>query len=456
MGKYIVRRIPGFVLTLLILSLGIVWAMRYMPGDMLGEKTGSLDIYYNETDREGYEKYKAQYRREAAKYYMDLPVFFLGIEPAFYSDSLQQIYPFPLRNAAKELSAAGRNKQLALYSIKQIEAFVFNPESDLLPWERELSYAWLQHRIGVEDFKNELEKSLEGGEMSENWRRFAHYFLSEYAQARDGSMWPRIRYRGQNVLSKIWFGEKGEGGWIRGDFGNSIVDNRKRTEHLSDHIWPSLRLGIFAFILSLIMGSIMGFRMAKIRKRWPDFVLLFVYSIPLFVLAAVWTNIWSNAPLAGIFETYGEEQLSGDLSDIGEFFRYVTLPAFCMALPMSVYLAKIIKDRIEEQGQMEYVRAAKSRGISERDILNRHITANIRPYYWGLMGQIIPDFIIGSIIIEYIFARNGLGQLFLQSIYYRDLPMLLILVWLFGLIHFAGNSLSDILISISDKRVKWA
>ncbi|HEY8367378.1 MAG TPA: ABC transporter permease, partial [Bacteroidia bacterium] len=298
----------------------------------------------------------------------------------------------------------------------------------------------------VEEFRDESKHP--------QWLSFTEYFLSEYNKKPDRNIIPKITWNKDFALKQVFLGSSSGVAWLKGNLGKSLMDGRPISKHLSDHIWPTLRLAIFSLIIALILGTGFGFLLARRNWKWADIVMTFIYSIPLFALATLLVSIIANWGEVSWIEIYGEETFEGDFSDINSFFRYLTLPAFLMALPLSIFIATNVRDRLKEQYSREYVRSARSLGIPEKNILKNHVWPNVKPYYLGFIGLLVPDLIAGSVIIEYIFARNGMGQYFLQATFYKDLPSILFLICLFGIIQFLGNTVSDILISKADKRLK--
>lgn len=453
MLRYFSRRIPGLLAILLILLWVIIAVLPHVPGDPVAEKVGNSDLYFLNKDSVGYARYIQSYKKEASNYFIDVPAFFITIKPAFYPDSLHSVFPLSLRKSSKELAAKTQNKELVNRTIIALQRFAFLESDSLSMNIRKMSYAWLQNQISAEQLKLQVIEFKDESQHPE-WIQFTAYFLSEYDVKPNRSFFPSINWSFDCALKQLFVGSSSGAAWFKGELGKSLMDGRPISKHLSDHIWPTLRLAIFSLIIALTLGTGLGFLLARKNWKWADVVLTFIYSIPLFALATILVSIIANMGEGSWIEIYGEETFEGDFTDIDSFFRYLTLPAFLMALPLSIFIATNVRDRLKEQYSREYVRSARSLGIPEKNILINHVWPNVKPYYLGFIGLLVPDLISGSVILEYIFARNGMGQYFLQATFYKDLPSLLFLICLFGVIQFIGNTFSDILISKADKRVK--
>lgn len=453
MLKYFSRRLPGLLAILLILIWVIIALLPHVPGDPIAEKVGNTDLYFFNRDSLAYARYVQAYKKEAKAYYLDVPSIFISVTPAFYPDSLYSIFPLSLRKSSSELAAKTQHKELVNNTIAALKFFAFSESDSLSMNIRKMSYAWLQNQISAEQLKEQVEEFRDESKHPQ-WLSFTEYFLSEYNKKPDRNIIPKITWNKDFALKQLFTGSSTGTAWLKAELGKSLMDGRPISKHLSDHIWPTLRLAIFSLIIALILGTGFGFLLARRNWKWADIVMTFIYSIPLFALATLLVSIIANWGEASWIEIYGEETFEGDFSDINSFFRYLTLPAFLMALPLSIFIATNVRDRLKEQYSREYVRSARSLGIPEKNILKNHVWPNVKPYYLGFIGLLVPDLITGSVIIEYIFARNGMGQYFLQATFYKDLPSILFLICLFGIIQFLGNTVSDILISKADKRLK--
>ncbi|MBL0913929.1 MAG: ABC transporter permease, partial [Bacteroidia bacterium] len=221
-----------------------------------------------------------------------------------------------------------------------------------------------------------------------------------------------------------------------------------------------LVLAFWALLLAIPGGVLLGYYMALYHeRRWMRIVrgfTLILYVIPVFVLASFMLLYLATPEGIALFAPYGEAEwdpTSGFMQNLWQSFLHLALPVCALALGLTLFFGAQVRDWLLARFGKEYVRAALSRGIPFRQVLRRHIFPDIRVPFISMIGQAIPEIASGSVIIEYIFARRGLGQLILEASMHRDLYLLLALLWLTGLFTFTGNTLADLITARTDKRI---
>ena len=109
----------------------------------------------------------------------------------------------------------------------------------------------------------------------------------------------------------------------------------------------------------------------------------------------------------------------------------------------------IIDNKVED-----YVKTARSKGVPEKVVFNKHILRNSFLPIAAFMGNTITSLLGGSLIIETVFSFPGMGKLFLDSISQRDYTTLTALIMIYGTLTLLGNLLSDIIMSLVDPRIR--
>lgn len=453
MIKYLLYRIPGIIITLLILTWVILATLKWMPGDAVVDAIGGMDSYYVVASEKGYAQYKQTYKKEAERYLLDVPTGYITVYPSFYTSEMDTVFPLSAQKSMKALAAHFQDRTLAWETLHFAEKIAFNERLSFK--QKEPFYKWLNHQYTPEEFDTEVSSIVSYLRQDSLGKAFVNMYFKRKGMRENAGIFPNFQWNTDNAMTRVFWGKEGKGGWMRGDWGRSTMSQRSIPDLISDHIWPTFRLALFAMVLALFLGTTLGILASKWNHKIWEFSFLFVYTIPTFALASIFIFLFVSSFGSPWFESYGEEVFGEGENALVVFFKYLTLPAISMAIPMSIYLAKNLRDRILEQKKLEYVRAARSRGLSEAQILRYEIMPNVLPYYVGVLGQMLPDLLAGSIIIEFIFARNGMGQLFLQSVFYKDLALVLVLIWLMGVVNFLGNTFTDIWVSKLDKRIAW-
>lgn len=172
-------------------------------------------------------------------------------------------------------------------------------------------------------------------------------------------------------------------------------------------------------------------------------------SVPSFCMGIVLISIFSVN--LGWFDSIGYVPASESITG---WFKTMFLPSLSIAFGSSAVLARYIRVSIANQQKQDYVRTAKSKGLSEKIIMNKHILRNSLIPVITILGMLVADILGGSIIIENVFSLPGIGKLISTSITTRDLPLIQgLTVYLAGIVVICNFGV-DILYSIIDPRIK--
>jgi ABC-type dipeptide/oligopeptide/nickel transport system permease component len=137
-------------------------------------------------------------------------------------------------------------------------------------------------------------------------------------------------------------------------------------------------------------------------------------------------------------------------------FKQLIMPALVYAAAPLSLVARYTRVSMLESMRADYVRTARSKGMSERTIILRHILKNALLPLITVLGPQIPNIATGSIFIESVFRINGLGRYFVTSTFKRDYPMIMATILLVALLWGITYLLSDILYTVVDPRVRLA
>lgn len=246
------------------------------------------------------------------------------------------------------------------------------------------------------------------------------------------------------------------------DMGESLEDNRRVTDRISERILPTLYLSIPSLILIYLLSIPMGlYSTAKNRSRSERIlsaVLYVLYSIPSFVMALFLMSYlvlpyFPGFPITGMqsddYDTLGFWGKKWDL------FQHILLPVFCYTYAGLAYYTRFIRSNMMEIIRQDYIRTARAKGLPEEVVLIRHGFRNSLIPLVTLLGMSLPSLISGSIILENIFSWPGMGKEFLESINKRDYPMIMGITLMFSVLIMIGNLLADILYAVVDPRVTY-
>lgn len=147
----------------------------------------------------------------------------------------------------------------------------------------------------------------------------------------------------------------------------------------------------------------------------------------------------------------------------GEFVRgfildrawHLILPVFCLSYGGFAYLSRLTRGAVLENLLSDYARTARAKGVSEDNVLWRHVFRNSLLPLITLMAGLLPGLIGGSVIIEALFSIEGMGKLAIEAVYARDRELILSLTMISGLLTLAGYLLADLCYAIADPRVSY-
>lgn len=240
---------------------------------------------------------------------------------------------------------------------------------------------------------------------------------------------------------------------LKGDLGVSYRYSRAVSELISESFFVTSSLAVYSIALTILIGLPLGIFIAKNSKKKITTGISMLsqlgISVPSFCMGIVLISIFSVN--LGWFDSIGYIPASESLTG---WFKTMFMPSLSIAFGSSAVLARYIRVSIANQQKQDYVRTAKSKGLSEKIIMNQHILRNSLIPVITILGMLVADILGGSIIIENVFSLPGIGKLISTSITTRDLPLIQgLTVYLAGIVVICNFGV-DILYSIIDPRIK--
>ena len=248
------------------------------------------------------------------------------------------------------------------------------------------------------------------------------------------------------------------GNVLRLDLGYSFFYNRPVTQLILERMPATLLLVFTAQILALIVGVVLGVYSARhpkgIASYFVTFLALFGYSAPVF-----WTGILLLIafslkiplfPVAGMSDATIE---GGFWVHVGDVARHMVLPVITLSSIFLALYSRLSRATMMETLGSDYVRTAKAKGLSEREIVYKHALKNSLSPVITLAGLQFSAVISGAVLVETVFSWPGLGTLAFQSIIARDTPTILGILFFSALVVIVGNLLTDLALRLVDPRV---
>jgi len=168
-------------------------------------------------------------------------------------------------------------------------------------------------------------------------------------------------------------------------------------------------------------------------------------STPAFVLGALLIVVFALG--LGWFPVYG----SG--SGFGDRLWHLTLPAIALALSSAAYLSRISSASITSEMGKEHVETAMSRGLPRKLVVRRHVLRNASIPVITVVGLTIAGLVAGTVVVENVFALDGLGSLLVRAILQRDYAVVQAVVLLLTIVFVLVNLVVDVLYSLVDPRL---
>lgn len=248
------------------------------------------------------------------------------------------------------------------------------------------------------------------------------------------------------------------GNVLRFDLGYSFFYNMPVTDLILQRLPATLLLVFTAQILALIIGVVLGVISARrpngLASHFVTMLALFGYAAPVF-----WTGILlliafslkiQLFPVAGMQDVTIEGGFWAHALDIG---KHLVLPTITLGSIFLALYSRLSRATMMEVLGSDYVRTAKAKGLTEREVVYKHALKNSLSPVITLAGLQFSAVISGAVLVEAVFSWPGLGTLAFQSIIARDTPTILGILFFSALVVIVGNLLTDLALRFVDPRV---
>lgn len=236
---------------------------------------------------------------------------------------------------------------------------------------------------------------------------------------------------------------------LQGDFGPSFkYKDHTINDLLAQNLWVSVELGVYAFIIAVVIGITVGV-IAALRQNG-----ILDYTLMTLAMVGVAVPSFVKAPLMVLIFAVTLKWLPAGGWNNGTFINLV-LPVTALSLSYIASIARLTRGSMIETLNSPFIRTARAKGLSTSKIVIKHA---LRPAMLPVISYLGPAFvgiITGSIVIEQVFGLPGLGQLFVNGALNRDYSLVLSLTILVGTLTIVFNAIVDILYAIIDPKIKY-
>ena len=229
---------------------------------------------------------------------------------------------------------------------------------------------------------------------------------------------------------------------LRGDFGESYQLRLPVTEVIGRQLAPTLQLTGLALLIALVIAFGVALLARGRRSRGIVATLeLVVLSSPVFCIGLILLTVCSF--------TLGWLPVAGSRG-----FGALVLPAVTLALPCAALLGQVLRDGLEDAERQPFALSVRARGASDTRLLLRHTLRHGSTGALTLSGYLVGSLLGGTVLVETVFARAGIGRVTLSAITDRDLPVVIAVIMLSAVVFVVVHLLVDLAYPLLDPRLR--
>lgn len=230
------------------------------------------------------------------------------------------------------------------------------------------------------------------------------------------------------------------------DLGTSMKTKRPVFEEIAARFMPTFWLTVWSIVWACILGLIIGVISATKRNKWQDYLGMFGavsgISMPAFWLGLLLIQFFSVQ--LGWFPTGGLDSWKG----------YV-LPSITLGTGVAAVIARFSRSSLMDVMKEDYIRTAHSKGLANKTVLWGHALKNAMIPVVTMTGLQFGFLLGGSVVTETVFSFPGLGRLLIDSIAFRDYPVIQACMLLFSLEFILINLVVDLLYGVLDPKIRY-
>lgn len=233
---------------------------------------------------------------------------------------------------------------------------------------------------------------------------------------------------------------------LHGDLGPSYkYIGRGVNDIIRDTFPVSMQLGLWAVLISVVLGVGAGVAAAARPRSWVDQTGMFLatagISIPSFVLGTLLIMLFSY-------------RIHFFPAALWEGWRYGVLPAVTLALLPTAYIARLTRSSMLEVLHKDFIRTARAKGFGEGTILLKHALKNSITPVISFLGPLTATLVTGSFVVEFIFSIPGMGRYFITAVTNRDYPLIMGVTLVYAVLIVGANIVVDLVYSWIDPRLR--
>ncbi|MBQ4071866.1 MAG: ABC transporter permease [Clostridia bacterium] len=249
------------------------------------------------------------------------------------------------------------------------------------------------------------------------------------------------------------------GNMLRGDLGDSFLYQQPVGKVIADHMWVSFAISLVALIFQFAISIPLGITSATHQYSVADYTVTIVtmigISLPSFFFAALLIKIFSS--WLGWFPSFGLVTGGSSATGFALFFdmlHHLVLPMLVLVVLSIGGLMRYTRTNMLEVLNSDYIRTARSKGLSEKKVIYVHAFRNTMIPLMTLLAGILPSLFGGAMITEEVFAIDGIGRLAYKALQQGDIPFIMGYNMFLAVLTVIGTLFSDLMYAVVDPRVK--
>ena len=251
-----------------------------------------------------------------------------------------------------------------------------------------------------------------------------------------------------------WLGQM-----LRGNLGYSFLTGRSVSDLILRRLSPTLVLSLTAMMISYLIALPIGIASALRRYSFMDRVTTTLslggISVPAFFLALLFVYFFGLR--LNLFPTSGYGTLGGTATGLAlwlDRLPYLIMPAFVLSITPMAGIVRYVRSSMMDTLSEDYIRTARSKGLSERTVIYKHALRNSLIPVITLLGLRLPEIFGGAYVIEYIFDWPGMGTLAIQSVHNREYSIVMSITLVTASLVMIGNLMADVMYAVADPRIR--
>ena len=246
---------------------------------------------------------------------------------------------------------------------------------------------------------------------------------------------------------------------LKGDMGESFLYQLPVNQVISEHMWISFLISlvalIFQFAIAIPLGIISATKQYSITDYAVTVTTMIGISLPSFFFAALLIKVFSSwlgwFPASGLISAGSSSE---GILYFADMLHHLVLPMLVLIVLSIGGLMRYTRTNMLEVLNSDYIRTARSKGLSEKKVIYVHAFRNTMIPLMTLLAGILPSLFGGAMITEEVFAIDGIGRLAYKALQQGDIPFIMGYNMFLAVLTVIGTLLSDLMYAVVDPRVK--